>query len=390
MYGVRYEILKAIIEYMYLGEVHISNENLKDFIQTAESLQIRGLTKDQAIKIPKPSTEVNPSDLIGSAAGGHEEHHHHHHQQQHHFDHSLKKVVRRGGKRMRSNDDNAIDSNHMYLSSEPISVDHTNLEPGKSSVPMPKPLEKRNPYHEEGQIDLKLELDDSVDLPSYCAHRAMNQHNNPHAGHHPKTPQPHVGVGGGPPPQISHQPQLGQHVQQPIQPQQQQPSSQQQQQTVAPGQTTQQHLSTPSTSAQMITGANFDRPGTSHSSTQSSNPNIKSDYDQLNAESGQTTPSSDDDKIKRESIKRGDGTVVKGQESARVCPVCSRVYSSVSNLRQHMRLIHNPTYVCCPICQKYFNTDLYLRRHISGIHRGENIDWPPPYENNQTTPNSIC
>lgn len=31
---------------MYLGEVHISNENLKDFIRVAEALQIRGLSKD--------------------------------------------------------------------------------------------------------------------------------------------------------------------------------------------------------------------------------------------------------------------------------------------------------------------------------------------------------
>lgn len=36
----------------------------------------------------------------------------------------------------------------------------------------------------------------------------------------------------------------------------------------------------------------------------------------------------------------------------RSCPVCARVYSNVSNLRQHMRLIHNPTAVICPICQK--------------------------------------
>jgi Zinc-finger of C2H2 type/Zinc finger, C2H2 type len=52
----------------------------------------------------------------------------------------------------------------------------------------------------------------------------------------------------------------------------------------------------------------------------------------------------------------------------RSCPVCARVYSNVSNLRQHMRLIHNPTAVVCPICQKHFNSDLYLKRHYSSIH----------------------
>lgn len=45
-HDISYDILKAILEYMYLGEVHISNENLKDFIRVAENLQIRGLSKD--------------------------------------------------------------------------------------------------------------------------------------------------------------------------------------------------------------------------------------------------------------------------------------------------------------------------------------------------------
>ena len=52
----------------------------------------------------------------------------------------------------------------------------------------------------------------------------------------------------------------------------------------------------------------------------------------------------------------------------RSCPVCARVYSNVSNLRQHMRLIHNPTAVICPICSKHFNSDLYLKRHYASIH----------------------
>lgn len=53
----------------------------------------------------------------------------------------------------------------------------------------------------------------------------------------------------------------------------------------------------------------------------------------------------------------------------RSCPMCARVYSNVSNLRQHMRLIHNPQAVVCPICQKHFNSDLYLKRHFASIHQ---------------------
>lgn len=50
------------------------------------------------------------------------------------------------------------------------------------------------------------------------------------------------------------------------------------------------------------------------------------------------------------------------------CPVCARLYSNVSNLRQHMRLIHNRTEVCCPLCQKNFNSQLYLKRHYTSVH----------------------
>jgi hypothetical protein len=41
---VAYDTLKAILEYMYLGEVQISNDKLKDFIRIGEALQLRGLS----------------------------------------------------------------------------------------------------------------------------------------------------------------------------------------------------------------------------------------------------------------------------------------------------------------------------------------------------------
>lgn len=50
-HDISYDILKAILEYMYLGEVHITNDNLKDFIRVAEALQIRGLSKDTSTTV---------------------------------------------------------------------------------------------------------------------------------------------------------------------------------------------------------------------------------------------------------------------------------------------------------------------------------------------------
>lgn len=54
----------------------------------------------------------------------------------------------------------------------------------------------------------------------------------------------------------------------------------------------------------------------------------------------------------------------------RPCEECGKVYSNLSNLRQHMKLIHYPTYVQCQLCKKSFKTDLYLRRHIISAHGG--------------------
>lgn len=71
----------------------------------------------------------------------------------------------------------------------------------------------------------------------------------------------------------------------------------------------------------------------------------------------------------------------------RRCPICNRLYSNLSNLRQHLRLIHNPTIVTCKLCSKPFKTDLYLRRHLSSYHgenlspdiSGKNAVGPPPF-----------
>ncbi len=54
------------------------------------------------------------------------------------------------------------------------------------------------------------------------------------------------------------------------------------------------------------------------------------------------------------------------------CPSCHRVYSNISNLRQHIRLIHNPMSVNCPICSKSFNSNLYLKRHYLSMHNSSN------------------
>lgn len=52
----------------------------------------------------------------------------------------------------------------------------------------------------------------------------------------------------------------------------------------------------------------------------------------------------------------------------RPCPECGRIYSNISNLRQHIRLIHYPECITCPLCFKPFKNKLYLRRHVMSYH----------------------
>lgn len=46
MKDVTYTALSDLLQFMYQGEVQVSQENLSTFIKTAEALQIKGLTGD--------------------------------------------------------------------------------------------------------------------------------------------------------------------------------------------------------------------------------------------------------------------------------------------------------------------------------------------------------
>lgn len=47
--GVKGQVLRAILDFMYMGEVHIKNEDLIDFIELAEQFKIRGVTKENSV-----------------------------------------------------------------------------------------------------------------------------------------------------------------------------------------------------------------------------------------------------------------------------------------------------------------------------------------------------
>ncbi|XP_057667887.1 modifier of mdg4-like isoform X48 [Diorhabda carinulata] len=58
MKDVSYEALSDLLQFMYQGEVQVSQENLSTFIKTAEALQIKGLTGDGNGSTDNDVTEV--------------------------------------------------------------------------------------------------------------------------------------------------------------------------------------------------------------------------------------------------------------------------------------------------------------------------------------------
>lgn len=71
---VKYEIMKALLEYMYMGEVHIRNEDLKEFIRVAEKLKVRGLdssgSTDRTASSIDQLTKVQPKSVGGDGQIG--------------------------------------------------------------------------------------------------------------------------------------------------------------------------------------------------------------------------------------------------------------------------------------------------------------------------------
>jgi len=59
--GVRHVDLVSVLEFMYSGEVNVSQEDLNSFLAVAEDLRVRGLTQNLAQKIEKDSISSSPS-----------------------------------------------------------------------------------------------------------------------------------------------------------------------------------------------------------------------------------------------------------------------------------------------------------------------------------------
>ncbi|XP_059616221.1 protein bric-a-brac 1-like [Phlebotomus argentipes] len=272
MNDVKFEVLKAILEYMYLGEVHVSNDNLKEFMRVAESLKIRGLSKDKQDRLMSTSLASHIEQHMDFESDISEEH---------------------------LATQNAVGRKHKLLEEQPSAMEE--LQRAKCAKP------------EKGANDGMVPKVEMVELfhephasaPTYCNIQTLLIGTPaPEKTLTTITVPPSATMSGQAPP-------------------------------IVPEMTLEEHK------VQMPTEAAWIEKQQQQPVEQS--PGVQADKN------------------------RGKGTKANCL-SPHPCPVCSRLYSNVSNLRQHMRLIHNPTAVVCTMCQKTFNSQLYLKRHISSVH----------------------
>ena len=69
--GVKYSDLQSILNFMYMGEVNVAQEELNSFLSVAEDLKVKGLTQNQSEGHPGPkeqypNTKSEPQPLSSS------------------------------------------------------------------------------------------------------------------------------------------------------------------------------------------------------------------------------------------------------------------------------------------------------------------------------------
>lgn len=79
----------------------------------------------------------------------------------------------------------------------------------------------------------------------------------------------------------------------------------------------------------------------------------------------------DDDDVNADKYDDDDdNSIMTSSTSKPACPECRKVYSSNSNLKQHIMNMHAPVRKVhvCSVCRKRFKTKQYLQVHLLSMH----------------------
>lgn len=374
MNDVKFETLKSILEYMYLGEVHISNDNLKEFIRVAEGLKIRGLTQGKgsfalqtATSHSTTSNNNNNNNEGGAAPSSVSQ------SMDLDFDSDISQQSTPNAestKRIKLSECFEAIAGTAVVAGQGTQSgqehQHSHQQPQQQTILLNHPISHHHSHHQ--QHHAQQQQQSHAQHHPHHSHHLSHQQQQQHSHSELKREKIHVlepkvemveilpssaAVQAGPPPAYC----------------QMQPSL-----VIATGTGGEKATLTLAPEGAVI----FEEKIVSqeqHLQQEGQWIEEKQEQSTIDTSAIQETSSSTDGGGGggggRGNGGKGKSSKAKKQANClnpHPCPVCARLYSNVSNLRQHMRLIHNRTEVCCPLCQKNFNSQLYLKRHYTSVH----------------------
>lgn len=145
---VKYSEMKAILEYMYRGEVNVAQDQLAALLKVAEALKVKGLVEERG-PLPHTSPSKDPA----------EQHQHPHQQHQHQLE------------RHREDDPSSAHSPPSITTStanvSPLPHSSSNISPPHSSG-MPGPPFEKNPYNLYGKSPVMERGSGRMSLPMWA------------------------------------------------------------------------------------------------------------------------------------------------------------------------------------------------------------------------------
>ncbi|XP_021930284.1 protein bric-a-brac 1-like isoform X2 [Zootermopsis nevadensis] len=145
---VKYSEMKAILEYMYRGEVNVAQDQLGELLKVAEALKVKGLVEERG-SLSHASPSKDPA----------EQHQHPHHQHQHQLE------------RHREDDPSSAHSppsiSTSTVNASPLPHSSSNISPPHSSG-IPGPPFEKNPYNLYGKSPVMERGSGRMSLPMWA------------------------------------------------------------------------------------------------------------------------------------------------------------------------------------------------------------------------------
>lgn len=148
--GVKEFEMRALLEYMYTGEVNVTESQIPRIIKIAKQLEVKGLydmtdlnkSKFDKVVDESPSTNSAASSTATTIAFPHHHHHHHHHQHHHNNNSTIKPSI---------NPTSPVISTSSAVSASAAAAQSSSSSPPYNSFKPYQSLYSQSPVHGSGQ-----------------------------------------------------------------------------------------------------------------------------------------------------------------------------------------------------------------------------------------------